>query len=333
MDVKFSEIVQKLPDKIKDILLKTPIDVQQNAREIRLRAGRKICIVYGNQTYILDKVLGIYEMQECFRALCGYSVHSHLNEIKQGFITISGGHRAGLTGTAIYDENNKLTNLREISSINLRISRQICGVAQDLIHILGGKLGKLLIVGAPASGKTTLLKDIVRQLDGKFVSVVDSRGEIASCLSGIPQHNVGNADIFDCWKKEDGIVSAIKTMSPEFIVCDEIGSEADIKAVEACVGAGVELIATAHAGNLQDIMKRNVIKKILKTGAFENIAVLKGKFDPCKVSLIVKVSDLFAGAGHNDFGDLSRDYGNITLCEFKNESKANWRINTIGKLD
>ena len=332
MDVKFSEITQKLPNKIGNILLKTPMNVQQNAREIRLRAGRKICVVYGNKLYIVNKILEIDEIQECFRAICGYSVHAHLHEIRQGFITISGGHRAGVTGTAIYDENNKLINLRAISSINLRISRQICGVAQELIDMLGGKLGKLLIVGAPASGKTTLLKDISRHLDDKFVSIVDSRGEIASCLNGIPQHNVGKADVFDCWNKEDGIISAIKTMSPEFIVCDEIGNEADIKAVEACVGAGVELIATAHAGNLHDIIKINVIKKILTTGAFENIAILKGKFEPCKVELIVKVSDLFAGAGSNDFGNLPVDDWNITLCESKEKSEANRRINTISKL-
>ena len=314
MDVKFSEISQKLPDKINHILLKTPIDIQKNAREIRLRAGRKICVIYGNKLYNVNKILDSDEIQECFKSICGYSVHTHLHEIIQGFITMSGGHRAGLTGTAIYDESNKLINLRAISSINLRISRQIRGVAQELIDMLKGKLGKLLIVGAPASGKTTLLTDIVKHLECRIVSVVDSRGEIASCLNGTPQHNVGNADVFDCWNKEDAIVSAIKTMSPEFIVCDEIGNEADIKAVEACV---------AHAGNFQDMVKRDVIKKILKTGAFENIAILKGKFEPCKVESIVKVSDLFAGAGHNDFGDLSCDYGNITLCEFKNESKAN----------
>ena len=323
MDVKFSEILQKLPDKINHILLKTPIDVQKNAREIRLRAGRKICVIYGNKLHNVNKILNSDEIQECFKSICGYSVHTHLHEIIQGFITMSGGHRAGLTGTAIYDANNKLINLRAISSINLRISRQILGVAQELIGMLGGELGKLLIVGAPASGKTTLLTDIIKHLECRLVSVVDSRGEIASSLNGTPQHNVGNADVFDCWNKEDAIVSAIKTMSPEFIVCDEIGNEADIKAVEACVGAGVELIATAHAGNFQDIMKRDVIKKILKTGAFENIAVLKGKFEPCKVSLIVKVSDLFAGAGSNDFGNLPVDDWNITLCEFKNESKAN----------
>ena len=323
MDVKFSAIFQKLPDKIRHILLKTPINVQENAREIRLRAGRKICVIYGNKLYNVNKILNSDEIQECFKSICGYSVHSHLHEIMQGFVTMSGGHRVGLAGTAIYDENNKLINIRAISSINLRISRQIFGVAQKLIDMLGGKLGKLLIIGPPASGKTTLLMDIIKHLDGRIVSVVDSRGEIASCLNGIPQHNVGNADVFDCWNKEDAIVSAIKTMSPEFIVCDEIGNEADIKAVEACVGAGVELIATAHAGNFQDIVKRNVIKKILKTGAFENIAILKGKFEPCKVESVVKVSDLFARAGNNDFGNLPRDFWNVTLCGNENESKAN----------
>lgn len=322
-DTEFRSVVKELPANIKDILLQIPINIRLSASEIRMRVGRKICIVYENKLYFLDKILKIEEIMDCFRSICGYSIHSHTQEIKQGFITINGGHRAGISGTAVYDENNNLANLREISSINLRISKQIYGVSNSLINRLNGNVGKLLIIGSPSSGKTTLLKDIIRNLNDRVISIIDTRGEIAACLNGAPQNDIGNADVFDGWNRKDGIISAIKAMSPEIIVCDEIGSDSDLQAINACVGAGVELIATAHGGSLEEIMKRDIIEKILMTGAFDNIVLLKGKSEPCKVESIIKVSDLFARIRNNDFSNVSfSDRFNI-FSSFKAKSGAN----------
>ena len=322
-DIEFRRVAKELPVDIENILLETPTHVQVNASEIGLRAGRKICIFYENKLYFLDKILKSEEIRECFRSLCDYSIHSHTQEIKQGFITIYDGHRAGISGTAVYDDNDNLINLREISSINLRIAKQIYGVSNSLINKLKGNVGKLLIVGSPASGKTTLIKDIIRNLDDRVISVVDTRGEIAACFNGIPQNDIGNADVFNSWNRRDGIISAIKTMSPEIIVCDEIGSNSDLKAINACVGAGVELIATAHGGSLEEILKRDIIKKILMTGAFDNMVLLKGKSEPCKVESIIKVSDLFARIRDNSFSNMSFvDRANV-LNSFKTKSNSN----------
>lgn len=291
MDVEFKQAIESLPDLVKTNLINTPQQIKKNAREIKLRINRKIAISYENKTYFLNRSLKKEQINECFKAICSYSVHSHMEEIKNGFITLKGGHRAGICGTAVY-ENNKIINIKNISSINIRIAKQKFGVSTPLFKLLNGDLGKILIVGPPASGKTTLIKDIVKNLKGKLVSIVDSRGEIAASFNGIPQNDIQDADVFSFYSRKDGIVHAIKTMNPEFIVCDEISDEEDLNAIKICVGSGVKLIATAHCENFEEIKKREILIKILKTSAFSNVVFLKGKQTPCSISSILKVGDL-----------------------------------------
>lgn len=291
MEVEFENIIKNLPEKIYNTLKTTPENIKKNAREIKLRIGRKININHNNESFYLNKTLTTEEIEEIFSAICNYSVHSYTEEIKKGFITLKGGHRAGICGTAVY-ENNKLVTIKNISSINLRIARQVFGVATPIITKFKENFEKLLIVGPPASGKTTMLKDIAKNLENKAVSIVDSRGEIAALHEGVPQNDIGNADVFSFFNRKDGIIFAIRTMNPEFIICDEISDEEDFNAIKACVGAGVKLIATAHGENLKEFLKRKMIRKILKTSAFSKILMLKGKNSPCEINSIVKVGDL-----------------------------------------
>ena len=132
MEVEFENIIKNLPEEIYNILKTTPENIKKNAREIKLRIGKKININHNNETLYLNKILTIDEIEEIFKAICNYSVHSHTEEIKKGFITLKGGHRAGICGTAVY-ENNKLVTIKNISSINLRIARQVFGVASPII--------------------------------------------------------------------------------------------------------------------------------------------------------------------------------------------------------
>lgn len=290
---EFVEAINSLPSSTAKLLDGAPETVKREAKEIRLRAGRKVAIVTGLSDFFLNHVMTHTEMFECFRALCGYSVHSHTEEIRQGYITIKGGHRAGLCGSAVYN-GNRIVNIKNISSINLRIAREIPHAADPLINALEGNIGKLLIVGSPASGKTTLLKDLIAQTTGKQVTVIDSRGEIAACLGGIPQNHIGNADVFDGWNKADGILTAIRTMAPDIIFCDEIGDEQDAHAIEASMNAGVELVATAHAGSIQELCTRKSIMKTIDLGAFDRVVLLKGKENPCEIDSIHKAGDLYA---------------------------------------
>lgn len=292
MDVEFNDAIKNLPQDIISILKTAPEEIKKNAKEIKFRLGRKIAITSFIETHFLNKILLKEEIEEIFKSICGYSIHSHTEEIKKGFITLKGGHRAGICGTAVY-ENNILKNIKDISSINLRIARQILNASEEILKNLKENIGNLLIVGPPASGKTTILKDIAKNLTDKSVAIVDTRGEIAASFYGNPQNDVGNADVFDFFNREDGIIFAIRTMNPEYIICDEIGDENDINAIKTCVGTGVKLIATAHGENIKEIKKRKIIEKILQTNAFSNIAILEGKKNPCKINSIVKVGEIF----------------------------------------
>ncbi len=292
MDVEFNDAIKNLPQDIISILKTAPEEIKKNAKEIKFRLGRKIAITNFTKTHFLNKVLLKEEIEEIFKSICGYSIHSHAEEIKKGFITLKGGHRAGICGTAVY-ENNILKNIKDISSINLRIARQVLNASDEILKNLKENIGNLLIVGPPASGKTTILKDIAKNLTEKSVAIIDTRGEIAASFYGDPQNDVGNADVFDFFNREDGIIFAIRTMNPEYIICDEIGDESDINAIKMCVGTGVKLIATAHGENIKEIKKRKIIEKILKTNAFSNIAILEGKKNPCKINSIIKVGEVF----------------------------------------
>ena len=302
-DLVFLEAIESLPTSMRERLGAIPMEVKKRAREVRIRAGRPVVVELGAEQYCLSGKTSTMELAECFRALCGYSVHSHTEEIRQGFLTVKGGHRAGLCGTAVYQED-VLYNVRDISSINLRIAREMIGVSDSLFAHLGERVGKLLLVGAPASGKTTLLRDCVRKLTGS-VSLIDTRGELASSLNGVPQKDVGNADVFSGFRRADGMLCALRTMAPDYIVCDEIGSREDATAVSACVGGGVQLIATVHAGSLAELWYREELRTILNTGAFETLVLLTGKSAPCRISNIFKAGDHCACNGGTISYDLS----------------------------
>lgn len=312
----FSEAIESLPASMKNRLDSLDTKIKKRAREVRIRAGRPMMIELGREKYSMPGRISSVELSECFRALCGYSVHSHTEEIRQGFLTLKGGHRAGICGTAVY-QSGELYNLRDISSVNIRIAREIIGTSRTLFSLLGDDPGGLLLVGEPSSGKTTLLRDCVRKLPG-VVSLIDTRNEIAAVLNGVPQKDVGNADVFSGFSRCDGMLCALRTMAPDYIVCDELGGHEDIKAVSACVGGGVHLISTVHSSGLEELLKRDEVKQILKTGAFKTLVFLKGKSSPCEISEIFKAGDDCAYGGSDisyDMSDFHRIFSVIDTCE------------------
>lgn len=217
------------------------------------------------------------DLEESFRLLCRNSVYAHAGEIRSGFIMMSGGHRAGICGT-VTDEGN----MRDISSINIRIAREVLGCAAELARKFDG--GGMLIAGPPGSGKTTVLRDLIRQLSdgtcGKYyrIAVIDSRGELSASIRGQSQNDLGrNTDILLSADRAAGSEMALRTLFPDIIAFDELGTAAELKSISDSLNAGVAVITTAHIGGVADIMRRSVTSGLLRSGAVSQIAVLNGE--------------------------------------------------------
>ena len=240
--------------RIRVSLLALSPGLKLRAQEIRLRTGRPVSVCFPQETCFLragggtvhgiaDDLLEVSrdDLDETFRILCENSVYSHENEIRNGYLTLRGGCRAGICGTAVL-EDGEITGIRDVSSVCLRIARELPGCADGLLGRLGTSIcGGLLIAGPPSSGKTTILRDLARQLSNgasgilKKVVVVDERGEIAGCWHGVPRNDVGLCcDVLDGYPKADGILMAVRSLSPQIIVCDELGSEEETRAVGNC---------------------------------------------------------------------------------------------------
>lgn len=264
-------------------------------QEIRLRVNRpaavsvKNLIRYitadGQLTY--NPEFGVIadsrDLQKTFEAVCQYSVHSFQREITEGFVTVRGGHRVGICGTSVIRENS-VENIKNISSLNFRIAREVKGCGEELYNkIFGGGLCSVLIAGAPGSGKTTMLRDLARILGGRYkTAVIDERGELAAVMNGVPQNDVGiNTDVFDGYSKPLGIMTALRVMSPQIIICDEIGSEEDFKALYQAANSGVYVAATIHSADMDELRRKGIALDI-----FDSVAVLAGCESLGQVSFI-----------------------------------------------
>ena len=267
----FNSAVAVLPEKVKAYLLRADEKVKANATEIFISSN---LVVFAADKHITLTRLSPADISECFRAICGYSVHSHADDIKEGFVTLAGGHRAGIYGTAVLDERKSIKSVRDIAGISIRIAREIIGCADNLSF---SPSRNLLVCGAPSSGKTTIVRDVVRKLtisDCK-VSVIDSRGEIGASSGGVAQNTFGETvSILTGYCKANGVDIALRTLSPDVIVCDEIGSGEDMAAIKDCGRSGVSVIATVHCGNFDDLLERENIAPLIG-GVFKDIVVIE----------------------------------------------------------
>lgn len=246
-----------------------------NLEEVRFRCGTAIRLYANRKETELPRCLVTKEMlQSILSAATEHSLYAVQNTMRQGFITLSGGHRLGLCGTAV-ERDGEVTTLRDISSMNLRIARQHRGCADGSADFLWTHPRSSLIIGAPASGKTTLLRDLLRQLSDRFlwrICVVDERLELACCVGGMPQFQIGaHTDVLSGVGKEKGIEMLLRTMNPQWIALDEITAEADVEAILRASYCGVRFLATAHAVSREELQRRPVYRSLMQARVFENL--------------------------------------------------------------
>lgn len=293
-------------------------------QEIRLRAEAPLLLLYENREYYVsskgdlrttDKeahVVSRDELRETMEYISRYSLYAFEEELRQGFITIQGGHRIGVAGKTVV-EGQSVKSMKYISFINVRLAHQIPGCADLVMPYMydRGQVQHTLIVSPPRCGKTTLLRDIIRQLsmgsqgnDGVNVGVVDERSEIGACYQGIPQNDLGiRTDILDCCPKAKGMMMLIRTMSPQVIAVDEIGSQEDMEAVEYVMNCGCKLIATVHGTSADDIRQKPMLQRIVQHRLFERYIILNNrKYVGC-------IEEIFDSCGIRLYGGEGVTYG------------------------
>ncbi len=279
-----------------------------SAGEIRIRTGLPLCVIGSRrkERYFISGSGRIVtsgsayrpskeEIARIFACICRSSLYAYREDIKNGFITLKGGHRVGIAGKMLSDGS-----VYEVSSLNIRIARQVRGCAGEIVeHIIknSSEIYSTLIISPPACGKTTVIRDIARILGsgnraphftGANVGIIDERSEIAACYNGEASNDVGlMTDVYDACPKEKGILMMIRSMAPDIIITDEIGGPGDAAAVKSAVNAGVKLIATAHGSSVSDLKVRSEIADMIRSGVFEKYITLSAANGPCTIEEVV----------------------------------------------
>lgn len=275
-------------------------------QEIRLRAGMPLSILADGRECFVDGQGKIVDRQEdaarpaaeelenMLKHLCGYSVYAFADEIRQGFLTVRGGHRVGLAGQVILDGEGRIKNMKYIRYLNIRIAHQIRGAADALMPFLytKGRVMSTLLVSPPGGGKTTMLRDIIRQVSegtaygpGVNVSVVDERSEIAGSYLGVAQNDVGiRTDVLDGCPKVEGMMRLIRSMAPQVLAVDEVGSLADAQALQMAGGCGCRLLATVHGSSMEEVKQKNYMRYAMEQGLFERYVVLYRRQGACRIA-------------------------------------------------
>jgi len=324
------EILDILPVRLRNIYSSLPNRFINDIEEVRLRVNNPLIINSHGKDYFLTEdgrttmvkhnvlIINNDDIKTCFQLVTDYSAYALEEEIRNGFITIKGGHRVGICGKAIV-ENRRVKTIKDISGLNIRISKEKIGCGEKVIeYIIKGSdsIFNTLIVSSPGCGKTTILRDIIRLISsgikkynfgGINVSVVDERSEIAGCYNGIPQKDVGmRTDVLDGCPKAEGMIMLIRSMSPKVIATDEIGRDEDIYALKEAMNAGVKFVTTIHGDSIEEISRRSNIKAIIESRTFERIVILTNR---PKVGTVKKIIDLESNEVLNQHLLLDREDG------------------------
>lgn len=253
---------------------------ERTATEIRLRSGRAVSYIFPDRIMYLTRsgqltrnfrnsenvIISSSDIKQTVEKLCHFSMHSCTKELQEGYFVLKGGIRVGTAGT-YSDTAGKI--ISSFNALNFRIARCVEGCAEEIFRRISGK--SVIICGGVNTGKTTVLRDLCRLSGNSFkVTLIDERNEISSVSCGVPENDVGIlTDVLVNCGRADGIISAVRTLSPDMIFCDEISSPEDSEAIMSAFGCGVKFSATAHAENYDNLLKRQAIRPLLESGVFE----------------------------------------------------------------
>ena len=297
-----NEIIRLFSVEFRKMLSESGIDFEK-LQEIRLRVNQPAILIYDNEEIYINKngickdITRAYcvnqkELRETMEYIANFSLYAFEEEIRQGFITVCGGHRIGICGK-VFMEGKSIRSIKYISYINVRVSHEIIGCSNKLIKYITnkGQFLHTLVISPPGCGKTTLLRDLIRNLSngfedvsGQSIGVIDERSELAGSYLGVPGNDLGiRSDILDCCPKDKGIEILIRSMAPKIIAIDELGGEADCRALENSLFCGCKLLATIHGSSIEEIRAKPQIKRIISQNIFERYIVLEYGSRPGKI--------------------------------------------------